>query len=160
MDNHFTMDLVEERFLKRTVVTAEGCWQFVGALGGGGYAQGRVNGQTAYLHRHYYEQYRGTIPYADENGVRLVLDHLCRNRACYNPGHLELVTFKTNIARGEGWVADVWRTKRCRRGHEINRENSSFREDGTYRCCLVCRRLLKRGEVASFHGDADTYGNE
>lgn len=163
MDNHFTTEQVEPRFLKKVTITAQGCWQYGGTLGGGGYAQGRVNGKTTYLHRHYYEVYRGEIPTVNEDGVRLVLDHLCRNRACFNPGHLEVVTFKTNIARGEGWVAEVWRTGQCRRGHEINSENSSFKPDGSYRCCLVCRRLLKKGKVESFHGrhgDTNSFGKE
>jgi hypothetical protein len=53
-----------------------------------------VNGRTRLAHRFFYEQKRGPIP----NG--LGLDHLCRNRACVNPDHLEPVEHATNVRRG------------------------------------------------------------
>ena len=60
-----------------------------------GYSRFRVNGQMTYGHRAAYEMVRGPIP----DG--LVLDHLCRNPPCVNPGHLEPVTDLENIRRGE-----------------------------------------------------------
>jgi hypothetical protein len=70
-----------------------GCWVRQRYLGVEGYALKRRDGKKIPAHRYYYEMYRGSIP-AD-----LMMDHLCRNRVCVNPYHLEPVTAKENAAR-------------------------------------------------------------
>ena len=62
-------------------------------------------------HRVAYTQCVGPI------GEGLVLDHLCRNRACVNPWHLEEVTQRVNILRGHHAVADNYRKDKCPQGH-------------------------------------------
>lgn len=71
-----------------------GCWVWQRCLNAYGYGQMRVGGKAWLAHRYYYEQTCGPIP----DGLEL--DHLCRNRACVNPDHLEPVTRSVNTLRG------------------------------------------------------------
>lgn len=89
-------------------------------------------GTTA--HRYAYEVYVGPVP----DGLEL--DHLCRNRGCCNPGHLEPVTRQVNTLRGESLAAVCFRENRCSHGHEYTPENTYFRRDGTGRECRICMR--------------------
>ena len=83
-----------EDSLKRYRVDEEsGCWLWEGSTRGG-YGRLRVNGEMMEAHRASYEAHIGKIPEG------LVIDHLCRNRACINPSHLEPTTSKENISRG------------------------------------------------------------
>ena len=88
-------------------------------------------------HRVAYEKAYGPIPEG------LVIDHLCRNGLCVNPEHLEAVTRKENILRGEGACAQNARKTHCKRGHELIPENLIERSDGR-RDCLLCDRIRRR----------------
>lgn len=70
------------------------CWMWQKCKTPSGYGQLRVGGRTLYAHRVYFEAFRGPILSDTE------LDHLCRNRACVNPDHLEAVPHHTNARRG------------------------------------------------------------
>lgn len=76
-----------------------GCWNWLGPLSKAGYALGTVQRsqggivRQAVAHRMFYEEAKGPIPEG------LVLDHLCRNRRCVNPDHLEPVTQVVNRRR-------------------------------------------------------------
>jgi hypothetical protein len=71
-----------------------GCWVWQRTTDASGYGQMRANRQTAYAHRVFWEREHGRIP----GGLQL--DHLCRNRRCVNPDHMELVTTRENTRRG------------------------------------------------------------
>lgn len=85
-----------------------GCWNWQGYIshGYGVYYEGDV-GRRA--HRVYYERYIGPIP----DGY--VIDHLCRNRRCCNPAHLEPVTSRENIRRGDNTILTVDNVREIKR---------------------------------------------
>ena len=96
-----------------------GCWRWVGRFGGDkcSYAmigQGRTSRKAA---RYIYELFFGSID------PSLVVDHLCRNRWCVNPMHLEPVTQKENVRRGIGLAARNAVKTHCLNGHPLSGEN-------------------------------------
>ena len=124
------------RFMARLVVLETGCWTLKGAPDTTGYVRIRDRGAKRYSHGHRvaYNLFKGPVPEG------LQIDHLCRNRRCVNPDHLEAVTQRENILRGMGFAAIAVRTNRCTRGHEYTPENT-LRYSGGKRDCRSC---LKR----------------
>jgi hypothetical protein len=106
------------------------CWVWTGAHSKGGYGQIRgVNGTvTLYTHRWSYEHHKGPIP----DGLHL--DHLCRNRSCCNPDHLDAVTNGENTRRGVGAAAQHARQTHCKNGHLFDAENTIPSGDKGRRC--------------------------
>jgi hypothetical protein len=122
--------------LTRYVVDDAGCWMWQGSVTGKGYGNVRVAGKTKYAHRFFYEHHVGPIP------AGLDLDHLCRVQTCVNPEHLEPVTHRENVLRGEGPSAQQARLTHCKRGHELSGDNVySYRGK---RECRECRRVTFR----------------
>lgn len=141
------------RIIDRMTVEDRGyvtpCWISNRAQCRGGYTVFTYpGGRHTQTHRAAYELWVGPIP----DG--LVLDHLCRVRACCNPVHLEPVTHRENIARGQAPSAIVVATNRCKRGHELTEENTYRRRDASTRACLTCRRATSRNAYRKAAGIA------
>jgi len=123
------------RFWERVHKT-DGCWLWTGALNDEGYGAVRgPNKKNTRAHRFAYEITVGPIP------PGLTLDHLCRTRNCVNPAHLEPVTNKENLLRGEGWAAKNARKTHCVHGHEFTPDNIYTIPGRTWRECRKCRYI-------------------
>lgn len=126
--------------MRRVDKRPDGCWQFTGALTSYGYSQVRLGtGRPCALgHRVAYEALIGPVP----DGLEL--DHLCRNRACVNPAHLEPVTHQVNLLRGQTINASKAQQTHCVNGHEFTADNTRIYRDGTRRC-RACDRIRTAG---------------
>lgn len=121
---------LEKKFLKGTDFPyKEGCWSWKKCKNSSGYgvvSHGRrPKRKQLYVHRVSYELFNGDIP------NHLEIDHLCRNKLCVNPLHLEAVTTKENLRR-------IPRSTHCPIGHEFSGENLVFTKRG-HRICRQCR---------------------
>jgi hypothetical protein len=111
------------------------CWTWIGSRNVSGYGKFWTDdGRTVRPHRWAYEQEVGPIP------VGLQLDHLCKNRACVRPDHLEPVTGKVNTERGSRATAT-----HCKHGHEFTPENTYIVKPTRTlphggRGCVICRK--------------------
>jgi hypothetical protein len=140
--------LSEDDFWARVAKSA-GCWEWTQALTSAGYGKVQLpTGKTGSAHRRAYELTHGPIP----DG--LVIDHLCRNKRCVRPDHLEAVTVARNTQRG---LSSFDLTGMCRSGRHPMESGDDYRiRRGRVRNCVHCTRegnerrrdLIKRAAVS------------
>lgn len=128
----------------RKVDKGAGCWRWRGAInvtsGYGVFQRGDGRG-TVMAHRWAYESERGAIP------AGLQIDHLCRTRRCVRPDHLEVVTQRENLMRGETVTARNAAKTHCPQGHEYTPDNTydyTGRGAGRGRSCKTCQAERSR----------------
>ena len=128
------MSLIQKIY-RHTEFVPQGCWNWTRAKSAAGYGVVRPAGSSkvVYTHRASFEFHRGPIP------AGLDLDHLCRNRACCNPVHLEAVPHRVNMLRAPYSAADLNRNKtHCAQGHEYTPDNTD--QTPRQRRCKACRK--------------------
>ena len=118
-------------------VDEKGCWVWTGLKQKNGYGAVIRGDRRRVAHRLVYNDAIGGCLRPE-----LVLDHLCRNRACVRPDHLEPVTSRENTLRGEGPTARNARKSHCLQGHPFTLANTDRAKDGS-RMCRACY-LAKR----------------
>lgn len=129
---------VRDRITSRIAVEDRGytspCWISDRSTMDNGYTRMCHGGKVWLTHRLSYVMHVGPIP--DD----LVIDHLCRQRACANPDHLEPVTQRVNLHRGDGFIGQQSRRTRCIRGHALYGDNL-YRAPNGSRLCRTCRHM-------------------
>lgn len=124
-------------FFARRVISKKGCWLWQGCLLNSGYG---TAGKYGPVHRVIYTLLVGPIP------PGLHIDHLCRERRCFNPAHLEPVTPLENARRAH-------RTH-CKKGHPLSEENLYLTSRGPHRSnrkrlCRICNLASQRRRYAN-----------
>ena len=133
------MKTILDRFRSKYRETSNGCWVWFGSTNGVGYGEIRIKGKKVYAHRWSFEFFKKV---SISTGMQI--DHLCRNRSCVNPDHLEAVTAIENVRRGEACGPKPERmATHCSKGH-LYSTNTYLRPDGRGRNCVQCVRNRSR----------------
>lgn len=135
--------LLERLFNRVEKDEITGCWEWTGAKGIDGYGRIGDDKKVKLTHRVAYEIMRGPLHRGQ------VIDHLCRNRLCVNPDHMEATSQRINTIRGN--TADIRKKlaaqqTHCINGHEFTKENIYLANNQRY--CRICKSIrYKRWEV-------------
>lgn len=130
--------LLDRFWAKVEKLGPDDCWEWKAARFLSGYGRFKAGGRDTVAHLWCYELTVGKVP------AGLELDHLCRNRSCVNPSHLEPVTHRENMMRGETITAANARKTHCKNGHPLSGDNLLIRKNGSRRCRACEKATQKR----------------
>jgi HNH endonuclease len=133
------MDL-KDNFLKKVRFNEDSfCWEWIGSKDWFGYGKMIIELKSYYAHRISYEIFNGKI------GDNLVIDHLCKNKSCLNPEHLEATSRAENTRRGTGFAGKNRQKEFCPKGHKLDKENlNSWDLKRGKRGCEECRQIRQK----------------
>ena len=137
---------VADRFWTKVHKQPDGCWLWTGTKTYDGYPKFYLKGRMARAHRVAYELTKGPIP----SGLQI--DHLCKVTCCVNPEHLEAVTCRENLLRGDGFIGRQARQTHCQHGHPFNEANTYVNKKGHRRCRTCHRNDMRNRRKAAHHG--------
>jgi len=137
--------LVNAEYMRQRVENVGECWEWQGGVLSNGYGRCQSVEYGVLAHRVSYQIFVGPIP------AGLTIDHLCRNRRCINPDHLEAVTPRVNVLRGDTIVAANASKTHCPKGHELAGDNL-YLAPSRRRYCRTCQRAAEKK-----HRDTDAF---
>jgi hypothetical protein len=127
--------VAEKVFRKNFIISKDNCWEWKGQIHKGtGYGRFRANWVNWLAHRFSYIFYKGNIPEG------LIIHHICQNKKCVNPEHLEIVTLREHTFKKGSFAYKNHNAIYCIRGHSFTNENTYLTPDGR-RQCKICMRL-------------------
>lgn len=142
MECHSLPASTESRLLSKVEKDLEtGCWNFTGSRLPSGYGILWNGKRPTGAHRISFQLFRGEIPLSME------IDHICNNRACVNPDHLQAISHKENILKSSALMGVNARKTHCKRGHPLDGENLHVTPLGA-RQCKACLRMHARNAKA------------
>lgn len=130
------LEQIKQKILSKILIDPNTeCWLWQGYADRDGYARIEViGGKNKFVHRLSYEAFTGSIPEG------MSIDHICKNRGCCNPKHLQQLSIKENILRGDGASSKNNKKTHCNEGHEFSAENT-YINNRSARVCKTCAKI-------------------